>query len=67
MRTCASASGLRSARKHLDWRLSGLAGGAAMRDALVRESDPKRVLERLARLPELLGPAPDPAAARHAA
>lgn len=59
--------GLRSARKHLDWRLSGLAGGAALRDALVRESDPERVLERLARLPELLGPAPDPAAARHAA
>ena len=53
--------GLRCARKHLDWRLSDLPGGVALRDALVRETEPERVLDRLARLPEL---ADDPAAAR---
>ena len=45
--------GLRCARKHLDWRLCELAGGGALRAALLRDTDPDRVLDQLSRLPEL--------------
>ncbi|MDF2233092.1 tRNA dihydrouridine synthase DusB [Albimonas sp. CAU 1670] len=45
--------GLRCARKHLDWRLEGIEGAQALRPALLRETDPERVLATLAGLADL--------------
>ena len=49
--------GMRTARKHLGWYLDRLAGGAPLRKRLMREEEPARVLDLLARaLPVLAGP-----------
>ena len=45
-----SYSGLRIARKHLGWYISGLRGAAALRQEIFRESDPARVKAKLSRL-----------------
>jgi tRNA-dihydrouridine synthase B len=50
--------GVRVARKHLGWYLDGIAGGARLRDRLVRLGDPAAVLRELrAELSDLPAPA----------
>ena len=45
-----SYSGLRIARKHLGWYISGLRGAAVLRREIFQETDPARVKAKVRRL-----------------
>lgn len=44
--------GLKSARKHLGWYLDGIPGTLAMRSEILRATDPRAVISRLATIPD---------------
>ena len=46
-------TGVKAMRKHLDGYLSQVPGGAALRDDLIRETDPDRLLTGIAKLSEM--------------
>ena len=46
-------TGIKAMRKHLDGYLAQVPGGAALRGDLIRETDPDRLLEGIARLGEM--------------